>query len=188
MEYKKLTPGPWGMSADKFGQLKELLIRWLKPIPAEQFSRCDDMPWFDEDDPTWRYTPRYLKSCFLRKLRSAGHISEIPGYLSYLPEGSEERVVVFLCSKLAVTHPGIVQPLIDYVKNDDHAQQLACNYETILEHGLENVCYWQQNISPDRGLKLFTKIKPERRLREPESYYMLENLTLYSPEHKSDYR
>lgn len=178
MEERKLTPGPWGVSASQFEQIKDLLVRWMKSAPTDDFIGCDEAPCLEDNENAWKYKPRYIKTCYLRGLRELGHISEIPYYLSFVNHCDlPELLVTFLCSKTAMKNAGLVQPLIDYIDNDEHAMRIASNYEELLRGGLEKL-YWFDPYSHEKKsvTTLFQHIKPEERLHKVECYHMLEPL------------
>ena len=150
MEERKLTPGPWGVRAFQFEQIKDLLVRWMKSAPTDDFIGCDEAPCLEDNENAWKYKPRYIKTCYLRGLRELGHISEIPYYLSFVNHCDlPELLVTFLCSKTAMKNAGLVQPLIDYIDNDEHAMRIASNYEELLRGGLEKL-YWFDPYSHEK--------------------------------------
>ena len=61
--------------------------------------------------------------------------------------------------------------------HDDHAQQLASNYEELLRGGLEKF-YWYNRFDGEKEYitSLIKPVKPEERLRKVECYHMLEPL------------
>lgn len=178
MEKQKLTPGEWGVEASQFAQIKELLIRWIKSASSEDFLGCDEAPCLSDNEKAWKYKPRYIKTCYLRGLRDLRHISEIPYHLSFVNRSEfSELLTVFLCSKMAMENAKVVQPLINYVDNNEHAQQLALNYEELLRGGLKKL-YWYDRFDGRKEYitSLIKPIKPAERLREVECYHMLEPL------------
>lgn len=175
MEKRKLTPGPWGVRPSQFEQIKDLLVRWMKSAPTDDFFRCDEAPCLADNENAWKYKLRYIKTCYLRGLRELSHISEIPYYLSFVNHSDlPELLETFLCSKIAMKNPALVQPLIDYIDDDVYAQQIASNYEEILQGGLKRLC----RLNPDSHereyvITLFNRVKPEERLHKVECYFML---------------
>ena len=93
MEERKLTPGPWGVRASQFEQIKDLLVRWMKSAPTDDFIGCDEAPCLEDNENAWKYKPRYIKTCYLRGLRELGHISEIPYYLSFVNQERQRENV-----------------------------------------------------------------------------------------------
>lgn len=178
MEKRKLTPGEWGVEASQFVQIKELLVRWMKSTPSREFLGCDEAPCLSDNEKAWKYKPRYIKTCYLRGLRNLRHISEIPYYLSFINRSEfSELLILFLCSQMAMKNAKVVQPLIDYVDGDDHARQLASNYEELLRSGLEKLCWYNRfDGEKEYVTRLIKPVKPEERLRKVECYHMLEPL------------
>ena len=61
MEKQKLTPGPWGVSASQFEQIKDLLVRWMKSAPTDDFIGCDEAPCLEDNENAWKYSFDCLK-------------------------------------------------------------------------------------------------------------------------------
>lgn len=173
----------------RFEQLKDLLIRWLKPVPSSRFhemSRKLEDDWNEQFWESKTYSDRWGKTRFLNEIRCAGSVGKIGEIFSWIDNGLNP-IGIFLCSKLSASNAEITTPLIVCLDVEDGyvEDQLCClkeNYELIVEHGLKNVCTVDCGYVEKRGLKMFEKVSKEMRLDSFEcTDFITRFLEVYSP-------
>ena len=78
-------------------EIKELVIKWLKKVPADRFdNERIEAVLFCNDEPSWRYKERYWKTCYLRAIRETTHIYELVKLIYKLPQNGEDLLAIFL--------------------------------------------------------------------------------------------
>lgn len=97
MKYGYLTPEERAANAEEFAKIKELVIKWLKKVPADKFdNERIEAVLFCNDEPSWRYKERCWKTCYLRAIRETTHIYELVKLLYKLPQYGEDLLALFL--------------------------------------------------------------------------------------------
>ena len=120
MKYGYLTPEERAANAEELAKIKELLIKWLKKVPADKFdNERIEAVLFCNDEPSWRYKERYWKTCYLRAIRETTHIYELVKLLYKLPQYGEDLLALFLCTRLAMKNWQVTQSLIEFIDDDD---------------------------------------------------------------------
>lgn len=120
MKYGYLTPEERAANAEELAKLKEVVIKWLKKIPADKFDNTRiEAVLFCNDEPSWRYKERYWKTCYLRAIQETTHIYELVKLLYKLPQYGEDLLALFLCTCLAMKNWQVTQSLIEFIDDDD---------------------------------------------------------------------
>ena len=120
MKYGYLTPEERAANAEELAKIKELVIKWLKKVPADKFdNERIEAILFCNDEPSWRYKERYWKTCYLRAIRETTHIYELVKLLYKLPQYGEDLLALFLCTRLAMKNWQVTQSLIEFIDDDD---------------------------------------------------------------------
>lgn len=169
MKYGYLTPEERAANAEELAKIKELVIKWLKKVPADKFdNERIEAVLFCNDEPSWRYKERYWKTCYLRAIRETTHIYELVKLLYKLPQYGEDLLALFLCTRLAMKNWQVTQSLIEFIDDDDAETGISIIYmqfalgETIktVQHFIEGIEY--------NGIE-FRKLVPEERLMYSEA-------------------
>ena len=177
MKYGYLTDGERKQNMEELERLKSILIRWFQPIPAEAFEGTDNAYWFSPNAPTWNYKPRYLKTRFLRAIREAGHISELPRILSCLST-SRNLLLIFLASHLSVRNWRTTRGLIDFVGTEDEyenqcGEMLERNYDEMLDAPRDSLLFHLDGINFVPWADCWHPVPIKNRLTTPECEALL---------------
>ena len=129
MKYGYLTPEERDANAEELAKIKELVIKWLKKVPADRFdNERIEAVLFCNDEPSWRYKERYWKTCYLRAIRETTHIYELVELIYKLPQNGEDLLAIFLCTRLAMKNWQVTQSLIEFIDDDDAETGISIIY------------------------------------------------------------
>ena len=164
MKYGYLTPEERAANAEELAKIKELVIKWLKKVPADKFdNERIEAVLFCNDEPSWRYKERYWKTCYLRAMRETTHIYELVKLLYKLPQYGEDLLALFLCTRLAMKNWQVTQSLIEFIDDDDAEFGISLIY-TQFEMGktIKTVQHFTEGMEFN-GIE-FRKLAPEDHL------------------------
>ena len=169
MKYGYLTQEERDANAKELAEIKELVIKWLKKVPADRFdNERIEAVLFCNDEPSWRYKERYWKTCYLRAMRETTHIYELVKLLYKLPQYGEDLLALFLCTRLAMKNWQVTQSLIEFIDDDDAEFGISLIY-TQFEMGktIKNIQHFI-NGTEFNGIE-FRKLDPDERLHLSEA-------------------
>ena len=169
MKYGYLTQEERDANAKELAEIKELVIKWLKKVPAERFdSERIGNVLFCNDEPSWRYKERYWKTCYLRAIRETTHIYELVELIYKLPQNGEDLLAIFLCTRLAMTNWQVTQSLIEFIDDDDAETGISIIYTQFAMGKTIKTVQHFINGTEFNGIE-FRKLAPEDRLMYPEA-------------------
>ena len=179
MKYGYLTPEERDANAEELTQLKEVVIKWLKKVPADRFdNERIEAVLFCNDEPSWRYKERYWKTCYLRAIRETTHIYELVQLL-YKLQDMHDVLVLFLCSRIAMKNWQVTQALIEFINDENAEAGISLIYtQFVMGETIETVQHFCGMIEFN-GIT-FRKLAPEERLRLSEAEINYYNHTIYT--------
>ena len=180
MKYGYLTQEERDANAKELAEIKELVIKWLKKVPADKFdNERIEAVLFCNDEPSWRYKERYWKTCYLRAMRETTHIYELVKLLYKLPQYGEDLLALFLCTRLAMKNWQVTQSLIEFIDDDDAGTGISIIYTQFAMGKTIKTVQHFINGTEFNGIE-FRKLAPDERLYLPEAQINYCNHTIYT--------